>query len=294
MRLAIVTAAYPAVMKYLDDFFNSLKAQSDKDFDLWIALDGVDEKVVSLGFGKAKQARFVSAPPNATPAVVRNKVLEQALQNCDAAVLVDADDVLDATRVAAARESAGKYDVTATAMKYIDSDGNVINGFFDPYLGDPGLVRNNVFGFSNTTWRAQTLAQFLPVPESCVLMDWFVSTLALYTGASLGYDGEARMRYRQHPENIAASRPPFSADQIIKATKRVLGHYDLVLSTFAKLKIEQMDIFEEARREVAQFFKAIAGKNVLKQYVEALNALPHRHVWWSCVAHPALEGIWKK
>lgn len=293
MKFALVTAIYPAVTKYLWDFFESLRQQSDQDYELWIGLDGISEKEVLHAAGLFSNIYSVKAPCKATPAVVRNKVLEQALQNCDTVALVDADDILDKTRVEAAKNSALKYDVTATAMQYVDNEGEKIEGLFDPSFGDPSLVMDNVFGFSNTTWRSQVLAKLTPVPVDCVLMDWFVSSLALYSGATLGYDRKTRMYYRQHPGNIAASRPPFIPKQIIKATELVLGHYELLIATFANSKIEQIDKIKEAKNFVAHFFKAITKQDVLEKYVAELNALPDRHVWWSCVAHPELEEIWK-
>jgi len=118
--------------------------------------------------------------------------------------------------------------------------------------------------------------------------------MALYIGASLGYDKEPRMFYRQHPGNIAASRPPFRAGQIVKATDLVLGHYDLVLAAFAEKGIAGSEKFEQVRERVKRFGQAIQGQTILEQYVTALNALPDRHVWWTCVAHPDLEEIWEK
>ncbi|MCF8131384.1 MAG: hypothetical protein K9N10_22985 [Deltaproteobacteria bacterium] len=235
---------------------------------------------------------FTRIPLNATPVVVRNMVLEQALVDSDIVVLVDADDMLFETRVEAARKSAEKNDVTAAAMGYMDENGNRMDGFFDPYAGDKRLIKNNVFGFSNTTWRSRLLQNVLPVSENCVLMDWYVTTLALYSGATLGIDPEPRMLYRQHPGNIAVFRPPFRSEQIIKTANLVLGHYDLILNAFTEKGIKGGGKFREAENYVSQFAEAIKDQNLLEKYANALNYLPNKHVWWSCVAHPDLEEIW--
>jgi hypothetical protein len=292
MKLSLVTAIYPGVTKYLLDFYKSILRQTDNDFDVWVGLDMISEKDVFNILGGYVNFHFVTAPANATPAVVRNYTLKYALKSCDAVALVDADDVLDKSRVASAKKRINNHDVVATGMNYIDSSGEIIDGFFDSTLGDPSFISYNAFGFSNTTWRSEVLAQFIPVPENCVLMDWYVTTLALYSGASLGYDKEPRMFYRQHPGNIAASRRPFRAGQIMKATDLVLGHYDLVLTAFAEKGIAGSEKFEQARERVKRFGQAIQRQAILEQYVTALNALPDRHVWWTCVAHPDLEGIW--
>lgn len=292
MKLALATAIYPSVTKYIGDFFNSARNQTNKDFDLWIGLDGVSENEVLKKTNNLSNIHFLKAPMNVTPAGVRNMVLEQVLPAYNAVALVDSDDILDETRVEAAKKHVAHSDVTATGMDYIDGEGKRIEGFFDPGLGDPSLIANNVFGFSNTTWRSVVLAQFIPVPDNCALMDWYFATLAFYSGASLCYDNEPRMLYRQHPGNIAASRPPFTTGQIIKATDLVLAHYDLVLAAFAEKGIAGSEKFEQARQRVKRFGQAIQNQTSLEQYVAELNSLPDRHVWWSCVAHPDLEGLW--
>ncbi|MCF8095439.1 MAG: hypothetical protein K9J79_08795 [Desulfobacteraceae bacterium] len=294
MIVGVVTAIYPAVLTYLKDFAESLENQTDPEFELWIGLDGLDEKDIKEAAGRKLAAHFVDAPKNTTPAVVRNTVLQQALQNCEAAVLVDADDILMESRVAAAKASAGGYDLTATAMRFIDAARNPVEGVFDPDRGDPCLARNNVYGFSNTTWRAEILMRCLPVPAECVLMDWFAATLAYYKGASIGHDPKPRMYYRQHADNIASILPPFTKSQIARAAQLVLGHYDLMLQTLSAQEFVQLGELSAARAQTAVFADAIADPALLEEYVDALNALPARHVWWSCVAHPDLEDIWKK
>ncbi|MCF8026061.1 MAG: hypothetical protein K9K82_11320 [Desulfobacteraceae bacterium] len=294
MHVSVVTAIYPAVLAYLKDFAESLENQTDSDFELWIGLDGLEEKDIQKAVGRKIAAHFVAAPKNATPAMVRNTVLQQALQNCEAATLVDADDILMESRVAAAKASAAGSDLTAAAMRFVDAAANPVEGFFDPDRGDPRLAYNNVYGFSNTTWRAEVLMRCLPVPAECVLMDWFAATLAYYRGASIGHDPDPRMYYRQHADNIASVLPPFSKRQIARATRIVLGHYDLTLQTLSEQGFDQLRELFAARAQTARFADAIADPALLEKYVDALNALPARHVWWSCVAHPDLEDIWKK
>lgn len=294
MRVAVVTAAYPAVLPYLKDFAESLENQTDPDFELWIGLDGLEKKDIQKAAGRKISAYFVATPKSATPTMVRNTVLQQALQKCEAAVLVDADDILMESRVAAAKASAAESDLTAAAMRFVDATANPVEGFFDPDCGDPSLAYKNVYGFSNTTWRAEVLMRCLPVPAECVLMDWYAATLAYYRGAAIGHDPEPRMYYRQHADNIASVLPPFTKRQIARAAELVRGHYDLMVKTLSEQGFDQLGELFAARAQTATFADAMADPGLLEQYVDALNALPARHVWWSCVAHPDLEDIWKK
>ena len=169
MKLSIVTVCYPSVLPFIKPFFLSLMNQTDSDFDLWIGLDALEPSSIISIVGDAKKAKFVEVPFRSTTAGVRNTVLKYALEYSDAVVLVDSDDVLLETRVEFAKASVDKNDLTATAMRYIDQEGNKINGIFDPVNCDPDLLKSNAYGFTNTTWRTDTLKKLLPVPVHCVL-----------------------------------------------------------------------------------------------------------------------------
>ena len=60
--LALYTAVYPAAAPFLDAWYASVQAQADRDFDLWISLDGLTEAAVvaQLGIGRPRP----SSSPN--------------------------------------------------------------------------------------------------------------------------------------------------------------------------------------------------------------------------------------
>lgn len=295
MKLAMVTSIYPSIMKYLKYFFSSLETQTDRNYSLWIGLDEVLPQDIFQFTNKVPNINFISAPKNASPSLVRNVVLQKAIKESEAVVLVDADDVLINTRVEAAKKSLVNADLIATAMKYIDDEGNHLSGRFNPKIGDPSLVKTNVFGFSNTTWKTGVLSRFIPVPGHCVIMDWYVATLALYSGAKLSIDPVPRMLYRQHNNNIAPVRPPFNSKQIIKSANLLLNHYNLIIKSFKSANyVDGYNAFVKARKQTQVFSESINNPKTLYNYVAELNKLPINHVWWSCVAHPLLEDIWKK
>ena len=295
MRLAVVTAAYPAARRFFKDFFCSLAMQTDQKFDLWVGLDDIDP-ICFEGLAKAGQKlNLVKVDAHSNPIIVRNKILGCALQNCDAVALVDIDDLLLPSRIEAAKSFAEKFDLSATSMNFIDAEGRPISGIFDPSSADPDLLLNNAFGFSNTTWRSKPLSDLLPVPDCCVTMDWYVSTLAKLSGVSVGFDKIPRMLYRQHSANLANVRPPFTKEQVLFATKLVLKHFSLVINTLGRHdESGYSKKIVVARRRIEHFAVSITDPRLLEEYVFALNKLPADHVWWSCVAHSTLEGIWKK
>jgi hypothetical protein len=102
------------------------------------------------------------------------------------------------------------------------------------------------------------------------------------------------MAYRQYPGNIARVLPPFTAEQVVTATELVLKHYLLVLEVTSISQYPQYFLLQSAYDNARTFYNAIKdSSDIMKSYVRDLNSLPTDHIWWSCVAHPALEEIWK-
>src|SRR4030095_8527297 len=91
------------------------------------------------------------------------------------------------------------------------------------------LPRGNIFGMSNSAYRAAVLARCLPVPPDCVLPDCLLASRALALGARLTWDNAPRMGYRQYANNCARILPPFTAQGVLTAAALVVQHYRLLL-----------------------------------------------------------------
>lgn len=296
-RLAVFTAVYPGVERYLGDLGRSLRAQSDARFDLWIALDGLTEAAVLEAIGHDPGAFWVGARPGDTPAQVRQRAWEVLVPEYDAVVMVDADDVLHPTRVAAARRALADADLTACALRLVDADGRDLGA---PMVLPPErevddlLPRTNVFGLSNTAYRTALLARCLPIPAAARSVDWYLATRAWLLGATIDLDPVARMDYRQHDANMTVVRPPFDADQVRSDTGRVLDHLALMRGTAdAAARPDRIRMLEAAAADVAAFRAHVAEVPAqLRTYVERLNRLPWSPRWWAHVARPELRALW--
>ena len=297
MRLALYTTVYPGVERYLSSWYGSVKDQTDHDFDLWIGIDGLEVNTVLAAMGAEPSATWVKAEHGDSPAEIRQRAIERMVDKYAAVVFVDSDDLLASTRLEAARKSLEQSDVTACAMRIIDADGNDLNTVFKPPAGvDVAtlLLSKNVFGLSNTIYRSQILRRCLPIPPDCILADWFLVTRAWTSGARLSFDYTTRMAYRQYPDNVAKVLCPFTSQQILVATRRVLNHYECVLTKIRDLQSWHINELESAQSRAMAFHRAVSSSPaVLRQYVWALNHLgSNSYIWWDCVAHPQLEVLW--
>jgi len=86
-RIAVYTTIYPGVEVYLPDWYRSVQAQTDHNFQLWIGLDGIEVGAVETVIGTQLDAVWVPSEPGNTPARIRQRSLEQIVEDFDAVIL---------------------------------------------------------------------------------------------------------------------------------------------------------------------------------------------------------------
>lgn len=296
-RLALYTVVYPGVEPYLPQWYASVRSQTDQHFDLWVSLDGLGFHEVEAAVGRDIPAQWAIAEPGASPAGLRSTTLELLSRRYPAVVLVDSDDVLEPSRVEAARAGLRSADVVGCALRVANAEARPLGPVLAP-PADPDwerlLARHNVFGLSNTAYRAEVLRACLPLPPQAVLSDWLLVLRAWGAGAALCFDRVPRMLYRQHGSNVARVVPPFTPEYVLRAAELVLGHYQHVLGPAAGIPPDRLESVRQAGGEAAVFERTMRTAPArLGRYVEALNRLEPRYVWWWCVANPLLEELWK-
>lgn len=295
--LALYTTVYPGVEPYLRDWCRSVLEQTDQDYQLWIGVDALEPGTVKKALGASIKARWVAAASGETPAQIRQRVWSQIVRTCDGVVLVDSDDILHPSRVAAARAALQTSDLAGCALRLIDQQGGDLGSTFGlPAQVRPENVfpRNNVFGLSNSAFRSDLLRRCLPILASVVLVDWFLSTKAWLVGATLSFDPVARMDYRQHGANMAKVRAPFDSNQVARDAERVRQHFQMIVSRPLEGSIpERLAEIEGAAADVELFYRQVVLQpKHLESYVRKLNKLDPAPLWWSCVAHPSLNEMW--
>ena len=317
----LCSTVHRGILPFLGDFLASVAGQTTADFDLWIALDGVAAETVVAALpmpgdgptataGRTAAAgalsdrlRFVAA--GGSPADVRTALFAEVARVSapdDVVVMADADDVLEAARVAAATAATRAADVSACPLRLIDGDGDDLGvRFAEPPEASPAaldelLPRGNVFGLSNSCYRLSALRAGLPVPSGCIAVDWYLATAAWLDGARLALERVPQMRYRQYAENLAPVVPPFTAEVLERTTAVVCRHHQLVeghLSGKIGGSAARRAALRAAHRAADDFAAAIADPVVRDRYLAGLNRLPPPQAWWTMVAHPALEELWR-
>lgn len=295
--VALFSTLYPEGTQFLPDWYHSLLAQTDSSFDIWIGCDRISVSDAEKAMGETLPATWVIKEENESAIHLRERMVREIVKDYSMVIFVDSDDILMATRVEAAREALQSYDMYGCSMTLIDEGGVSLDRQFHPpenYDVSELMVRNNIFGLSNTAYRTDVLEKCLPFPDNCILLDWFIATKALNSSANPYFDKEVRMLYRQHSLNTARVLPPFSREQILLSIKRVLDHYRCVLTYIPELSAKFKKKIILAQAQVTEFnMRILESEELLQLYVNELNDLAIDHIWWSCVANPQLEELWK-
>ncbi len=298
--LALYTTIYNGAETFLSAWYQSVLAQTDREFDVWIGADQIEPIAVFRAVGAEFPAHWVGAAALSTPAQVRQAGINAILASengYSGIVFVDCDDVMLATRVESARAQLESTDVAACAMEIVDEGGDSLNSIFQPgpSAAIPRmLARANAFGMSNTAYRTDTLRGIPATPPQCVLMDWFIATSAWIRGTRFQFDSIPRMQYRQYSANTARVLSPFTSNDIRRGTALVLDHYNLVLSSVPSVPDAIRSELESARTNAQLFLaRVVEVPAVCEQYVHHLNSLSAGYLWWEWVAHPSLEYLWK-
>jgi hypothetical protein len=297
VKLAVYTTLYPAMLGWLEEWHESLRRQTDRDFVLWIGLDGLHPEQVEERLRVAQPICWVSAEPGETPAALRNRALGSLLGFCDAVVLVDSDDRLLPDRVEAARRSLAASDLTGCALRLIDGAGRLLGREFTAGALEPARVlpRWNLYGFSNSAIRTALLGRCLPVPPATVLMDWMVATRAWLLGAALDFDPVPRMEYRQHGANTARVGGRATPSQVASDAALVAAHFRLLLAEPDPGWLPgRLAAVRAVAEDVERFLaRVVRQRTVLAHYVERLEAAPPAPtLWWNTVAWPPLAPLW--
>jgi len=297
--LALYTTVYPAVRPYLADWYASVLAQTDRDFTLWIALDGLDREAAVAAMGGGLEAEWVRGGANETPGSIRQLALDRLTCRHTAVVLVDSDDVLHPTRLATARAMLETCEVAGCALRVVDERGRSAGRTFELPGGlaaDGVFPFANAYGLSNTAVHCDLLRRCLPIPREAALVDWYLWTRAWLFGARFAFGSRAEMDYRQHGANMAPVLGPITARRVAEDTDRVRDHYRLVLaSDLAAALPERLDELKLAAASVDVFAaRVVAWPKALARYTDALNLLQEPMVWWQWVAHPALRHLWAR
>lgn len=208
MKVAFLVVVYPEVEGYLADFFSSLRAQTYKEFDVFIFNDGIiglENKIRLICEDLVIIIDDVYCSPVKIREIGINKILNTKMY--DAIVFGDADDYFSENRIEKSVECLAEFDIVVNDLDLVMHDRQAISSRYlsNRLQRDQSIIYDfvkdkNVFGLSNTGVLTSKL-NLVDFPEELVALDWYLFSCLLYSGCTARFCSDATTFYRQHKNN---------------------------------------------------------------------------------------------
>jgi len=202
MRFAVLTVIFPEIKVFFSEFIQSLRNQSDQDFQLII----VNDKCCLSDFDLSG-FQYSILPNSGSIAKNREILIHEAIeQKYEWIIFADADDWFESNRIEVIRGLIPYYDIIANEIVPF-SGIHYSHTKFEKTLGkfcsiDLNFIRDkNLFGLSNTAFRTHFLEN-IDIPLEIIAVDWYLVTKAMQTGARSCFTAETKTYYRQWDKNI--------------------------------------------------------------------------------------------
>ena len=205
-KISFLTSIFPSNKKYLNNFFESLKNQTYKNFDTVVINDGYKEfdNIKNL---YDQNLNLIDIKYSDTPS--KNK--EHGINYCidkkyDVLIFGDSDDYFASNRVEKSIELLKRTDIVVNDLTLFNSDGLYEKKYISHRLNnldsvDLEFVKDkNIFGMSNT---ALNLKNVTKVEFDCkiIAVDWYFFKNLLANGFKAIFTNETESYYRQHKNN---------------------------------------------------------------------------------------------
>lgn len=204
-KVAFLTTIFPLPEQFLFDFFDSLQAQTYKNFDVVIVNDGYK----NFGVFQQKYPNFkiIELPYKNTPAKNREYGINYCIDaDYDILIFGDSDDYFAENRVAKSLELLKSYDIVVNDLSLFDENGiyeekyisHRVNNLSPIYL--EFIKDKNIFGMTNTALKLKNIKK-VNFEDTIVAVDWYLFQNMLTQGLKALFTNETISYYRQYENN---------------------------------------------------------------------------------------------
>lgn len=203
--VAFLTTIFPMNEKYLCDFFDSLQAQTDKNFDVVIVNDGYDD--FEKFKNKYKDLYIIELKHSETPSKNREYGINYVkTMGYDILIFGDSDDYFEKNRVEKSIELLKVHDIVVNDLSLFNTSGIYNHRYFSHRISNYEIIHSdfilekNIFGLSNTAIKLD-LVDSVDFDSHLIAVDWYFFSLLLLKAKHAVFTNETQTFYRQYGEN---------------------------------------------------------------------------------------------
>ena len=260
----VLTFTYPSVKEYFDEFLKSMNAQIERNFDLIIVNDGLNEVADIVRDFPLLDISIFNCEK--TPAKNREfglrLVKKKGYKYC---ILADSDDCFSENRVADSVKCLQNSDIVVNDLTISNSEGTIlVEKYFSKRLVDGYIIpceflrEKNILGFSNTAFKTELIDSDIIIPEDLTIVDWYFYTLLLNKGCKATFTSNSITYYRQSDNNIIGINN-VSEEKYMRRYMLKREHYlylSRVMPGFDDLLLQYGESEESYKRQFCKFINS--------------------------------------
>lgn len=277
-NIVLFSVVYHASEIYLNDFLNSLEHQTDKDFDIILANDGV--RNIDEYTDRFRDLNITSISVDGNPEAIRLLGIRLAADaGYESVVFGDSDDYFDCLRIEMIRAYLQKNEIVFNDIHLVDENGCVIEkNYLSHRFGNrqklykEDLIDKNFIGLSNSSVNVRILRN-LECPDDLEVFDWYLFSMLHWKGCCSLFTNETATYYRQHSNNCIGMKA-IDKDAVIRGVKVKLNHY-MQMRKYASLYESLYEGYNQL------FVKLMASPSFEYDYCQSIVSRKTDYpLWW--------------
>jgi hypothetical protein len=276
-KVCFVTVVHSKVELYLVDFFNSLKEQSVKSFELILFNDSLDKSLlIKLSVGL--NVRIIDV--KGTPSEIRNEMILFLIKShFEYCIFGDADDFFQKNRIKENILLLENSDIVANDVHLVNQKGDLIQkNYFSNRLENESLIDfntildKNILGLGNTAIRTSILTKSLLVSSNIFAVDWqvFSRLLIIYKSKTI-FTNNTAIYYRQYKGNMIGLNK-LNLEKVKFIINVKIEHFKS-LSNFGK-------IFKDKLNSYYKLKTYLLNNENCNDYIDKINKLENTCFFW--------------
>jgi glycosyltransferase involved in cell wall biosynthesis len=288
-KTAVLGVIFPAVEHFLGDYLASLEKQTQKDFDLILINDGLNN------FNKFKSKYTLNIKElkhTASAAKIRefgiNYIRNEGYKYI---IFTDTDDFFSDNRIEKSIELLKFNDIVVNDLTTVSYDCNILeSSYLSRRLNNLTTINydfindKNIFGFSNTALKLELLTKKIVFNTKLVAVDWFFFSTLLRAGYEGIFCNEAMTFYRIHENNIVGLSSDISMQKIEKGINVKMCHY----KALSKFDSKYINLY----LKLVDLKKHLLNNEYKQIYFNSIKTLDMKTpFWWEEIKMPEEIGL---
>ena len=206
-KVSFLTTIFSNNSEYLNDFFDSLKNQTFKDFDVIVVNDGY-EKFDVIKKKYEQYLNIIEIKYSNTPAKHREQGVNFCIEShYEILIFGDSDDYFADNRVEKSIQLLKRNEIVFNDLNLFDNRGVYEEKYISNRLNNYDVIDfqflkdKNVLGMSNTALKLKNISKVTFDPK-ITAVDWFFFKSLLSKGLKAIFTNETVSYYRQHGNNL--------------------------------------------------------------------------------------------